>query len=60
MGGGHYRERTRAFVEHYGTRQMGAIDDTVVAEWLAGGKRNALSLRCGRCSTTPHRRRAAG
>jgi len=36
----HNRERTRAFVERYGTRQMSAIEDTVVAEWLAGGKRN--------------------
>lgn len=36
----HNRERTRAFVERYGTRRMDAIDDTVVAEWLAGGKRN--------------------
>jgi integrase len=36
----HNRERTRAFVERYGTRQMSTIDDTVVAEWLAGGKRN--------------------
>lgn len=32
--------RTRAFVERYGTRRMDAIDDTVVAVWLAGGKRN--------------------
>jgi integrase len=36
----HNRERTRAFLERYGTRQMGVIDDTVVAEWLTGGKRN--------------------
>jgi hypothetical protein len=36
----HNRERTRAFVDRYGTRRMDAIDDTVVAEWLAGGKRN--------------------
>jgi len=36
----HNRERTRAFVKRYGTRRMDAIDDTVVAEWLAGGKRN--------------------
>ena len=36
----HNRERTRAFVEQYGTRQIDAIDDTVVADWLAGGKRN--------------------
>src|SRR4051812_8245219 len=35
----HNRERTRAFVEHYGTRPMDAIDDAVVANWLAGGKR---------------------
>jgi integrase len=36
----HNRERTRAFVDRYGTRRMDAIDDAVVAEWLAGGKRN--------------------
>jgi integrase len=36
----HNRERTRAFVERYGTRQMDAIGDAVVAEWLTGGKRN--------------------
>jgi hypothetical protein len=36
----HNRERTRAFVERYGPRRVDAIDDTVVAEWLAGGKRN--------------------
>jgi integrase len=36
----HNRERTRAFVDRYGTRQMDTIDDTVVAAWLAGGKRN--------------------
>jgi hypothetical protein len=36
----HNRERTRAFVERYGGRQMDAIDDQVVADWLAGGKRN--------------------
>lgn len=36
----HNRERTRAFVEQYGTRQMDAIDDAVVGDWLAGGKRN--------------------
>jgi integrase len=36
----HNRERTRAFVERYGTRRMDAVDDAVVAEWLSGGKRN--------------------
>ena len=36
----HNYERTRAFVERYGARQMDLIDDAVVAEWLAGGKRN--------------------
>jgi integrase len=36
----HNRERTRAFVERYGSRRIDAIDDTVVTEWLAGGKRN--------------------
>ncbi len=37
----HNRERTRAFVERYGSRPMDAIADAVVAEWLAGGVRNA-------------------
>ena len=36
----HNYERTRAFVERYGERQMDLIDDAVVADWLAGGKRN--------------------
>jgi hypothetical protein len=31
---------SRAFVERYGARQMDLIDDAVVADWLAGGKRN--------------------
>jgi hypothetical protein len=37
----HNRERTGTFVKRYGARRMDAIDDTVVAEWLAGGKRNS-------------------
>jgi hypothetical protein len=36
----HNRERTKAFVGRYGTRGMDAIDDAVVAEWLAGGSRS--------------------
>jgi integrase len=36
----HNRERTRAFVERYGSRPMDSIADAVVAEWLAGGVRN--------------------
>jgi integrase len=36
----HNRERTRAFVDLYGAQRMDAINDTVVADWLAGGKRN--------------------
>ena len=36
----HNRERTGAFVERFGLRRINAIDDTVVAEWLAGGRRN--------------------
>jgi len=36
----HNRERTKAFVERYGSRPMDAIEDVVVAEWLAGGVRN--------------------
>lgn len=36
----HNRERTKAFVAQYGARSIDAIDDAVVAEWLAGGVRN--------------------
>jgi len=36
----HNRERTQGFVERYGTRRIDAINDEVVAEWLAGGARN--------------------
>lgn len=36
----HNRERTKAFVARYGARPIDAIDDSVVAEWLAGGSRN--------------------
>jgi integrase len=36
----HNRERTRAFAQRYGACPISAIDDAVVAEWLAGGKRN--------------------
>ena len=36
----HNRERTLAFVERYGDLRIDRIDDEVVAEWLAGGRRN--------------------
>jgi integrase len=36
----HNRERTKGFVARYGARSIAAIDDAVVAEWLAGGERN--------------------
>lgn len=36
----HNRERTRAFVEHYGARRIDQVDDEVVGEWLAGGRHN--------------------
>jgi hypothetical protein len=36
----HNRERTRAFVDRYGNLSIGGIGDQVVAEWLAGGRRN--------------------
>jgi hypothetical protein len=36
----HNRERTSAFVERYGSRRVDAIGDEVVADWLAGGRRN--------------------
>jgi integrase len=36
----HNRERTKSFVARYGARPIDEIDDAVVAEWLAGGKRN--------------------
>jgi integrase len=34
----HNLERTTHFVERYGERPIAAIDSTVVAEWLKGGK----------------------
>jgi integrase len=36
----HNRERTRAFAKRYGGLSLRQIDDRIVAEWLAGGKRN--------------------
>lgn len=36
----HNRERTNAFVTEYGAWPIDAIDDGVVAQWLAGGSRN--------------------
>ncbi len=36
----HNRERTKTFVARYGARSIDAIDDSVVAEWLAGGSHN--------------------
>jgi integrase len=36
----HNRERTNAFAERYGTLALDHVGDAVVAEWLAGGKRN--------------------
>ena len=36
----HNRERTKAFVEKYGHLPIDHVGDLVVAEWLAGGKRN--------------------
>lgn len=36
----HNRERTRRFVERYSSWRIDGIDDGVVGEWLAGGKRN--------------------
>jgi integrase len=34
------RERTGAFVDRYGDLRIAAIGDEVVADWLAGGRRN--------------------
>lgn len=36
----HNAERTRAFAKQYGKLPMESVGDTVVAEWLAGGRRN--------------------
>jgi integrase len=36
----HNRERTGAFVQRYGSLALDHVSDAVVAEWLAGGKRN--------------------
>lgn len=37
----HNAERVRGFVERYGDLPLGAVTDATVAEWLAGGARNA-------------------
>lgn len=56
----HNRERTKAFVERYGSLSLRQVSDVVVSEWLAGGGRNgtipalramfndALSAKAGR------------
>lgn len=36
----HNRERTKGFVDSYGDLLLAHVGDLVVAEWLAGGKRN--------------------
>lgn len=36
----HNRERTKAFAERYADTQLRHVGDLVVAQWLAGGKRN--------------------
>jgi integrase len=36
----HYKESTKAFVDRYGDLPIQHIGDLVVAEWLAGGRRN--------------------
>jgi integrase len=36
----HNRERTKAFAQAHADRRLSAIGDEIVAEWLAGGKRN--------------------
>ena len=35
----HNRERTRLFVERYGSRRIDLVDDEIMGEWLAGGGR---------------------
>lgn len=37
----HNAERTKAFAAKYGSVSLGDVGDEIVAEWLAGGKRNA-------------------
>jgi integrase len=41
------KERIKHFVERYGELPLASIDDAIVAEWLAGGRRNGTvpSLR---------------
>lgn len=51
------RERTQAFVDRYGHLRLAAIGDEVVADWLAGGKRNGTVPALRGCSTTPPRPR---
>ncbi len=37
----HNAERTKAFADRYGSLALAVIGDEIVAEWLAGGRRNA-------------------
>lgn len=37
----HNAERTRAFADRYGDLPLARVGDEVVAEWLAGGRRNS-------------------
>jgi integrase len=37
----HNAERTKAFVERYGSLRIDLVTDQVVGEWLAGGKRSS-------------------
>ena len=60
----HNRERTRAFADRYGSIALSQVDDRIVGEWLAGGRRNgtvaalramfndASSAKAGRLVTT--------
>jgi integrase len=36
----HNRERTKAFAKKYGAVPLADVDDAIVSDWLAGGKRN--------------------
>jgi integrase len=40
----HNAERTRAFADRYGTLPLPAVDDQVVAEWLAGGRNRSTVM----------------
>ena len=46
------RERTKSFAERYRDVPIIQVGDEIVADWLAGGRRNGTVQALRRCSTT--------